>query len=125
MQTCAAAGAEREDKGVPGGAGGFGGAWQLCKGQAVQAEGGHGEHESWWGGCSAGGGDAHGWHMSAGVSEPFRVQRAVPGGRREQPWADSHGGGPPEQRVSPAVVWLGQGRPQVSEGCSHLWDNKG
>lgn len=93
--------------------------------QPVRGERGHGEHESLWGGCSAGAGDTHGWHMSAGVSAPFCVQRAVAGGRMEQPWAGSHRGGPPEQRRSRAVARMGQGRPWVSEGYAHPWDNKG
>ena len=26
---------------------------------------------------------------------------------------------------SVAIMWLGQGRPRVSKGCAHRWDNKG
>lgn len=114
---------------VPGGLGvhsaGEGVRGSCAEAACARREGGHGEHESLWGGCSAGAGDTLGWHMSAGVSAPFCVQRAVTGGRMEQPWADSHRGGPPEQRLSRAVARLGQGRPWVSEGYAHPWDNKG
>lgn len=71
------------------------------------------------GGCSTGGGNTHGWHVSAGVSAPFCMQKAVPGGRREQPWADLYRGGPLEQKLSQAVEWLGQGRSWVSK-CSPM-----
>lgn len=62
---------------------------------------------------------------SVGVSEPFCVQRAVPRGRQEQPGAAWHRGDLLELRLPRAAVWLGQGRPWVSEGPAHPWDNKG
>lgn len=101
------------------------GAWRLCRGSLCKERGGMGSVRAHGEDAAQGSGHTHGWHVPAGVSAPFCVQRAVPRGRREQPWADSHRGGPPEQRLSAGVVWLGHGKPWVSEGCAHPWDNKG
>lgn len=104
---------------------GLGDHMPAVQGQSVRGEGTHGKHESLWGGCSTNAGDTYGRHVSVEVSTPFCVQRAVPGGRREQPGAAWHCGDLLEPRLSQASVWLRRGRPWMSEGPAHPWDNKG
>lgn len=93
---------------------------EAVQGQPVQGEGGHSKHESLWGDV----GDTQ-WvaRVCRGVHILLHIEGCF-GGRREQPWAESHHGGPSVQRLSQAAVWLGQGRPEVTKGCTHPWDKR-
>lgn len=87
--------------GLGGPHGSYTGAACVRRGNTWQAR------ESLWGGCSTNAGDTYGRHVSVGAFAPFCVQRAVPGGRQEQPGAAWHCGDLLELRLSQAAVWLG------------------